>query len=499
MFRDRVFDRGRRELLFFSAVSVVLVLFRSFLPIWYEGFEFDSDQAVVGLMAKHLAEGRAFPLFFYGQHYMLGVQSWMAAPFFLLGGPSVFMLRLPLVLVNCAVAVLLIVLLTKQARLRPAISFVVTLGFLMPPAAVASSLLETLGASVEPFLYVLLLWMLRRRPIWFGLVFAIGFLHREFTLFAIPALIAVMVLDRSLFAKQTLERAMTMVLPMVGVWTIVDFVKTRVDVYGPRTGPIENGPLSLQIQSVLNRVCVDPRELAAHARSMFIDCLPDLFGGRTFPLRYHGVNSTLSAGSSIIGWLLVGGAVLAVARIVVLVRRDRSSGAPYFAEYLGLVGLQSMMAYPFSCEIVPGFPGLIRYVLLGLLVPIALGAIYLKRETFRAARMAAIALFVLWAGVNFGAYVRVVHEYQTNPPVDKFRQLADYLVANQIRYARGDYWDAYAIDFLSNERVVMGSEGKIRVREYERLIDAHRPQAARIVRQPCSGGIQFESWCIYKP
>ena len=31
---------------------------------------FDSDQAIVGLMAKHLSELRAFPVFFYGQTYM---------------------------------------------------------------------------------------------------------------------------------------------------------------------------------------------------------------------------------------------------------------------------------------------------------------------------------------------------------------------------------------------------------------------------------------------
>src|SRR5213082_543281 len=104
----------------FAALAVLLVLFRSIVPTWYEGFDFDSDQAIVGLMAKHLAEGRAFPLFFYGQHYMLGVESWMAAPLFLLGGPTLFMLRVPLVILNGLVGVLLIVLLVRHTGLRPA-------------------------------------------------------------------------------------------------------------------------------------------------------------------------------------------------------------------------------------------------------------------------------------------------------------------------------------------------------------------------------------------
>src|SRR4029079_1186882 len=86
--QPRYFDGGPREVRLCAVLAVVLVLVRCFPATWYEQLNFDSDQAIVGLMAKHLAEGRAFPLFFYGQHYMLGVQSWMAAPLFLIGGPS---------------------------------------------------------------------------------------------------------------------------------------------------------------------------------------------------------------------------------------------------------------------------------------------------------------------------------------------------------------------------------------------------------------------------
>ena len=51
--------------------------------------DFNSDQAIVGLMAKHLSEFRTFPLFYYGQNYMLGVQSWIVAPFFWMARPSI--------------------------------------------------------------------------------------------------------------------------------------------------------------------------------------------------------------------------------------------------------------------------------------------------------------------------------------------------------------------------------------------------------------------------
>src|SRR5664279_3000771 len=90
------------------AVATSLVVFRSIVWIAFEQSHFDSDQAVVGLMAKHLAEGRAFPLFFYGQHYMLAVEAWLAAPVFLAAGASVAALKLPLLLINLATCVLLL-------------------------------------------------------------------------------------------------------------------------------------------------------------------------------------------------------------------------------------------------------------------------------------------------------------------------------------------------------------------------------------------------------
>ena len=64
---------------------------------------------------------------------------------------------------------------------------------LMPPI-MAKLLAETGGGNPEPFLYVLLLWVLRARPLAFGLVFAFGFAHREFTVYGVTALVAVAVL-----------------------------------------------------------------------------------------------------------------------------------------------------------------------------------------------------------------------------------------------------------------------------------------------------------------
>src|SRR5262245_30352405 len=72
--RDRT--PARRERLWASAIVVALVVARSAIFVFWDQSYFDSDQAVFGLMGKHLSEGRALPIFMYGQNYILAVEAW---------------------------------------------------------------------------------------------------------------------------------------------------------------------------------------------------------------------------------------------------------------------------------------------------------------------------------------------------------------------------------------------------------------------------------------
>src|SRR5207248_1018979 len=93
------------------------------------------------------------------------------------------------VLLNVLAALLLMRGISRRLGVRPAVGFVAALPFIVPTPVVAGSFLQTRGSSgVEPLLYVLVLWLLRGRPFAFGALCAFGFVHREFTLYALPAL-----------------------------------------------------------------------------------------------------------------------------------------------------------------------------------------------------------------------------------------------------------------------------------------------------------------------
>ena len=479
----------------FATLAVLLVLLRCFVSTWYEGFDFDSDQAIVGLMATHLAELRTFPLFFYGQNYMLGVQAWLAAPLFALGHPSVFLLRLPLVAINCAVAVALIVGLVRSAKMAPPLAFVAALPFIMPTPLVASRLLQTLGASVEPLLYVLALWALRDRPWLFGAGLGIGFLHREFTIFALPALLVVQALDGTLPTRATLGRLSRMAASFGAVWVAIDVVKRHVNGSGPPVGGLQSAPLTLQMQMLMLRLCVTPRELLSRVDSFFVDCLPDLLGLRRLRLTALGVNSTMSSGSIVIACTLATVAVI----MLVLPGKAKPRQNLGFCWYLGLIGVQAVLAYPLSCDIIPGMPGVVRYVLLALLIPIASFVWYVNREHARPITAIVVCGFVICAAINLRDNVNVLREYQRHPPPNKFRGFVTYLGAHQIKYATAAYWDAYIIDFMSHEQVIVASTGKVRITEYQRHVAEHPDTAVHIQRAPCSGAIRFDAWCIDGP
>src|SRR6187399_2226588 len=123
----------RQEMAAAMAVAAALILFRSFVYLAYEQSFFDSDQAIIGLMAKHLAEGRALPLFYYGQTYMLGVDAWVAAPIFLIAGPTVAALHAATVLLNIATASVLLMMLAPEGGIRPFVALVPVSFFALAP------------------------------------------------------------------------------------------------------------------------------------------------------------------------------------------------------------------------------------------------------------------------------------------------------------------------------------------------------------------------------
>jgi hypothetical protein len=481
------------------AIAASLIFIRAFVWIFFEQSGFDSDQAVVGLMAKHLAEGRAFPLFYYGQHYMLAVESWLAAPVFMIFGASVATLKLPLLVVNLAVAALLLWILVKKAGLKSFEALLISIFFIMPPPLVSARLVEAQGSNIEPLLYVLVLWLLRRRPIAFGLLAGFAFLHREFAIYAIAAILLLDVVDRRAFTRERLrEYAMSWGMFAL-VSLVVSLLKTKADLLGPGTaGTLSLGGVDAQVASWGGLVCWQPAELGANLRwlryenlGMVFNYVPDLIGPPDW--------TPTPAGHTWIAWLLV--FIFAAAGVEIVRRRKQiTHDAGQFGVYLMMIGGQAAFAYAvLGCHVRD--TSLIRYTLLTLYFPVGLLALFLAAHPAKWARTAVLGAVILWGAASMLDNTRFLAAYLHRAPNSPARDLVKYLEGEGVRYGRGTYWIAYQLDFLSRERLTFASLEKVRVAEYQKIVDQHDAQAVHVMAARgwpprCEVGFMFRLWCV---
>lgn len=484
----------QRPLTIALAAAAALVFARSALFLWWEQAGFDADQAVYGLMAKHIAEGRAFPMFAYSFQYMLAVQAWITAPLLLVFSPSVGVIKIPVVLINVVTGGLLVWLLHRDGGLRPVTALVSSLFYLLATPALAAGLVETGGANPEPFLYVLVLWLLRGRPLAFGIVFGSGFLHREFTLYGLTAIVGLALLDDR---RVTYERLRAVAMAGVGymiVWQLVRIGFLFSNPFGPGTSiaaPLGGGD---NLEGLAERWCWAPQTIVPGLAGFFGSYLGIPFGADNHHLSEFGIRSL--ARSRLPGvpafWPFLGAAfAVALGRVLWVSLRGgtpiwRGRGA--VGTFLLLIGLQAGVAYSLArCGQIEAMT--FRYALLTVYIGIGVVALFFIYEPRRHWRWAMTGLMVAWALLSGASHLRLLNEYLYAEPHNPRRELANYLVNNGIRYARADYWTAYATTFLADEKAVVASTEVIRITSYQNEVEAHRAEAVTVQREPCKNTI----------
>lgn len=491
--------RLRRERTVVIAVAVALVLLRSAAFVFFEA-NFDSDQALQGLMAMHISEGRTFPLFTYGQNYNLAVEAWMAAPLFWLAGPSVTLLKLPLLALNIGIVILLIVCLEKDLKLRPVYGLIAASFFILAPPGTTTYFLEASGVNIETFLVVLLLWLTRHRPLAFGAILALGFLQREFAAYGLGAVLLIEAANGSLFSWAMCRNKLAALISFGAVWQAVQLVKPYSPVLGPGTsmavhsveapfGAITSGQ-TLNLTNLLRFFCWEPARALGNLGTLFQEHLAVLLGAAPTPLVDLFIDSQRSQGAPGL-WLVLGSTLLfALVRVGWIVFKHHTPpwrGALQFPTFLFLVGLQSVLVYTAARCDGPTVQTM-RYSLLAVFGATGLMACYLKVETSRRLRGLVLAVMCGWALVATVGHARLLDDYVRHEPINKRRVLADYLVSQHIRFGTADFWDSYTTVFFAEEQVIMGSTSVVFIKEYEWLTEAHPAETVQVTTVPCAGG-----------
>jgi hypothetical protein len=483
------------------AVCAALLLLRSWFFLAWEESYFSSDQSIVGLMAKHLAEGRAKPLFYYGQEYQLAVEAWIAAPFIASFGTSVATLRTVLVLLNLATGLLLMRLLVTDAALSIWSAAAASAFFWIAPAAAAASLVETSGGNIEPFFWALILWLVRNRPLALGVCLALAFLNREFSLYAAPMLMAAHLVEsrgqRRALAMNWLASAASFLI----VFTVVQTLKPLADLTGPGTAGLPIGTAGQDTFGLmLQRVAWSPSQIPERLNTLLTEIIPALLGFKTW------LPAALSIGSDVVvGWETAGlvvAALLAIALGHLALEISRSTFADrrwLFPLYLIGIGTLALGVYPLTR---PVTIVTVRYVLLVIYVPIGVAALLLQRGRHSACRWLAITAITIFATCSAVDHVRILTRARLVPPPAPMREIASRLEARGVRVALADYWRAYIITYLSGETIKVASTNFERITEYlaiaGRPLDGISPGGAVMIQlEPCAvGGERVGGWYL---
>ncbi|PWT79961.1 MAG: hypothetical protein C5B57_13010 [Blastocatellia bacterium] len=487
-----------------AAVVCVLIVFRVLVYLLFEQMAFDSDQAIVGLMAKHLSQGRAFPLFFYGQTYMLGVEAWAAVPFFLLAGPTVVALRCSILAWNLAFGLLLVEGLRSDGQLRPWVAVVPALFFVAAPASVTSQLMNAQGGIIEPFVYFALLWFLRRRPLWFGALLAVGFRNREFTLYAVPVLLALELLTRELDYARIRQWLIAGVM-FFAVWESIEALKRFADLLGPGTrGQLLGGFSGSQLGNLLNRFNWQAGSPVERVTSLGPQILAWLVGAGQAE-----TNLPLGPRPWLV-WVAGLGIFVGVVRLLTLLvplvaeryqRESRGEPSPrllraQFPLYMLGIGAVAIVAFVAGKPFLSGYS---RYVIAGLLFPVGLTAAILSLEPRVLLRRIVIVAAIAWGFMTVVDHGRVLVSYIRHPPKNAVREVADRLVARHVPVAAAGYWRAYLVTFLTDERVRVASRDFVRIQEYQDLFADRLRDAVVISESACLDGERVAGWYLCKP
>ncbi|HTU99247.1 MAG TPA: hypothetical protein VMF13_01820, partial [Luteitalea sp.] len=236
--------------------------------------------------------------------------------------------------------------------------------------------------------------------------------------------------------------------------------------------------------------CFMPRQAIANVWQLGTSFLGLLWGAAPLPLADAAVQTRVHQGMAY-AWPVLGAYLLIVAGVVVWSWRTlwarRQTPLAQLGVFLVLVGAQSVGVYAVSrCG--PMSVLTVRYALLGIFVPTGLALLAWSTDAPRLLRQGVITAFVALTALNGWTHLQLWREQLAGMPVPNRAQLARALEARGIRYARSDYWTAYYVDFVSQERVTVGADALSRVDIYERALAQHAADVVRLSTTPCDDG-----------
>jgi 4-amino-4-deoxy-L-arabinose transferase-like glycosyltransferase len=449
----------------------------------------DGDEAIVGLMAKHILEGRGIPVFYYGQHYMGSLEAILAAGSFALFGVTPVALSLVPLIFSLALVPLLYALASSLGGRTAGRAAALLAAF--PPSALIIWSVKARGGFIEVLVLGALALLLTARwfsaragsiryPAAIGVVLGIGWwVNNQILYFILPIALGAMVLLVGQLVRRECSLTQLAFISFVGT---VGFFSGSFPywLYNIRNGFPSLGMFAL----------ADSADVSKQVDGLFSQGLPIILGAVRF---WHSQESFPWAVFSLYAayGIVVGVALLHSGRSILDACLLRS---PSSASVLGIV----LLVVPVACAVfaVSTYGWLFQapryllpvYVSLFTLAGVAVSVLQ-RRSTVIAA-----ALLALLLGANVAsAYVggrAVAGEpivYGGERVARDHSELIRALDELGITYIRTNYWIGYRLAFETSERITFSmfqEPHHIRIPEYERGLEPTQREGVPLVLVP---------------
>jgi len=481
-----VVSQGKHHRATVLLILLVAALFRAWLIVT-DGVSFDSDEAVVGLMARHINQGHTIPTFFYGQDYMGSLDAILSAAGFRLFGESVHTLRAVQLILNLLALAVAYRLAYEIAHCRRVAGMALLL-LALPTALGALYTAIAIGGYNETVLFgslvLLLSWQVTiggRRELWrwavLGLAAGAGWWSNGsiVTACAVAGLLGL----RYFSPRQWRGYALVGIAFLVGSapWWIYNL---RHDWAALRflTGGFHGIPAAGSISPI--------ERLAG----LLVLGLPALYGLR-FPWEAGFAISSGVAAASLVYLVLVTDLLAGGYARLRGVRTDQSDQHTPTHRWIWLVLGVFTAFFTFS-----SFSDSTGRYLMPVWVPVAIGvALGLDRLRRAGWWVTALALGILLAA-QAGTVIRAAHTgtgltpqlvERLRTPLAQDAALLDFLADQGYTRGYASYWTSFRVTFRAHERVILDTalpyddQGYIkennRYAPYRRMV----AEAARVV------------------
>lgn len=444
--------------IFLLAVFCVGIFLRLHL-LSAANFTIDSDEAIVGLMANHILEGRNIPVFYYGQHYMGSLEPLLTAIAFKLFGSSPENLRIiPFLFMGALIPLtyLLGVVVNGVTAAR-----VATLLIAVAPVAFIEWSVKARGGFIEIIflitlvLFFTLYWKNKGCPLsgtaLIGFLIGIGWWTNNQIIYVVPAVGLYFLIELFRVPVRNVSTGIKMVLLHFFVGVVLFLI-----------GGFPFWVYNIRHHWISFKLFQPPGSLSANIHGFFNQALPIILGGRRF-----WNDKEIFPHSTEVIFLLY----LVVAILLAIFSRRRQLLSRALLIFFILTACAAFVLSSFGSLVTAPRYLLALYPALFVLVGVAsndLKKVVPALEWVLIACFPLIHLCTIYLGEH--AVPGEPFVYGNERASRDHSQLIAWLESHKFSWIETNYWIGYRLAFESGEKIkfkMFGTPAVVRIPEYE--------------------------------